>query len=395
MSGKIIFFEERNFQGRSYECIGDCSEITSHLRRCSSCRVESGIFMVYEQPNYRGQQYLLTKGDYPEYQDTIGFNDCIRSCRIIPVHTGPFKMRIYEKTNFEGLMHELTDDCDSIQDNYNMSDLQSCNVMDGYWLMFELPKFEGRMLYLKPGEYKNLREISNDIRFNSIRRITEIFVNTALRYQAREKVRQKTENKQHIILQPKEDSRSPLLLLLQCDQIANTMGKIIFYEDKNFQGRSYECSSECSDLHSHFSRCNSIRVDSGAWMVYEKPNYMGYQYFLTKGDYPDYQRWMGFNDCVRSCRVITVQQGSHKMMIYERPDFGRQMIELTEDCPSLFEQFHFNGVHSCNVMDGHWLFYEHPHYRGRQYLLLQGQYRGFHEWGSMSPRVGSIRRITM
>lgn len=88
--------------------------------------------------------------------------------------------------------------------------------------------------------------------------------------------------------------KTPKLICLQ----------IIFYEDRNFQGRSYECSSECSDLHSHFNRCNSIRVDSGDWMVYERPNYMGYQYFLRKGDYPDYQRWMGFNDCVRSCRMI-------------------------------------------------------------------------------------------
>lgn len=80
--------------------------------------------------------------------------------------------------------------------------------------------------------------------------------------------------------------------------------QIIFYEDRSFQGRSYECSSECSDLHSHFNRCNSIRVESGDWMVYERPNYMGYQYFLRRGEYPDYQRWMGFNDCVRSCCMI-------------------------------------------------------------------------------------------
>uniref|UniRef100_A0AAQ4QUB2 Beta/gamma crystallin 'Greek key' domain-containing protein n=1 Tax=Gasterosteus aculeatus aculeatus TaxID=481459 RepID=A0AAQ4QUB2_GASAC len=89
------------------------------------------------------------------------------------------------------------------------------------------------------------------------------------------------------------------------------MGKIIFYEDRSFLGRSYECAGECSDLHSHFSRCNSIRVDSGDWMVYERPGYSGYQYFLKKGDYPDYHRWMGFNDCVRSCRLIpTVGSGS-------------------------------------------------------------------------------------
>ncbi|XP_038570038.1 gamma-crystallin M2-like isoform X1 [Micropterus salmoides] len=174
------------------------------------------------------------------------------------------------------------------------------------------------------------------------------------------------------------------------------MGKIIFYEDRNFQGRSYECSSECSDLHSHFSRCNSIRVDSGDWMVYERPNYMGYQYFLRKGDYTDYQRWMGFNDCVRSCQMIsTVRLSSHRLMIYERPEFGGQMMELSDDCPSVYERFHFNDIYSCNVRDGSWIFYEHPNYTGRQYLLRPGEYRRFNEWGSMNPRVGSIRRITM
>ena len=81
-------------------------------------------------------------------------------------------MRIYEKVNFEGQMHELTEDCKSIQDH--MLDMESCNVIDGYWLMFEQPDYEGRMFYLQPGEYRNLREIcSSGIRFSSVRRITE------------------------------------------------------------------------------------------------------------------------------------------------------------------------------------------------------------------------------
>ncbi|KAM9328448.1 gamma-crystallin S-1-like [Pholidichthys leucotaenia] len=178
-------------------------------------------------------------------------------------------------------------------------------------------------------------------------------------------------------------------------KLASTMGKIIFYEDRNFNGRFYECSSECSDLHSHFSRCNSIRVDSGNWMVYERSNYMGYQYFLRKGEYSDYQRWMGFNDCVRSCRMIPMHQGSHRIMIYERPEFGGQMLELTDDLPFLMERFNLSEIHSCNVLDGYWIFYEHPNYRGRQYLMYPGQYRTFTQWGSMSPRVGSIRHITL
>lgn len=80
--------------------------------------------------------------------------------------------------------------------------------------------------------------------------------------------------------------------------------QIFFYEDKNFQGRYFECSSDCPELSSHFSRCNSIRVESGAWVIYERPQYMGYQYILSKGEYPNYQSWNGFNDTIRSCRFI-------------------------------------------------------------------------------------------
>lgn len=80
--------------------------------------------------------------------------------------------------------------------------------------------------------------------------------------------------------------------------------QIIFYEDRNFQGRHYECSTDCPEMQNYFSRCNSIRVESGCWVAYEKPNYGGYQYMLHKGEYPDYQRWAGFNDCIRSCRMV-------------------------------------------------------------------------------------------
>uniref|UniRef100_A0A673I478 Crystallin, gamma MX, like 1 n=1 Tax=Sinocyclocheilus rhinocerous TaxID=307959 RepID=A0A673I478_9TELE len=151
----------------------------------------------------------------------------------------------------------------------------------------------------------------------------------------------------------------PIPIVVQQLTALSIKQKIIFYEDKNFQGRSYECTSDCADL--------------GNWMVYEQPHFMGYQYFLHQGEYADYQRWMGFNDCVRSCRIIPQHQGSYKMMIYERPDFGGKMMEFTDDCPSLYDRFHYNDIHSCNVQDGYWIFYEHPNYRGRQYLLRPGE----------------------
>uniref|UniRef100_A0A667X7D1 Gamma-crystallin M2-like n=1 Tax=Myripristis murdjan TaxID=586833 RepID=A0A667X7D1_9TELE len=168
------------------------------------------------------------------------------------------------------------------------------------------------------------------------------------------------------------------------------MGKITFFEEKKFQGRCYNCSSDCADLHTYFSRCNSIRVESGGgfWVIYERPNYMGYQYVLTPGEYPDYQHWAGFSDSVRSCHLI---RNVSKQM--SKPSFEGQTMDVADNMPALHERWHNREVHSCKVFEGAWVFYEHPNYRGRQYLLERGEYRRYTDWGGMQATVGSIRRV--
>nr|XP_015213881.1 PREDICTED: gamma-crystallin M2-like isoform X1 [Lepisosteus oculatus] len=177
------------------------------------------------------------------------------------------------------------------------------------------------------------------------------------------------------------------------EQSTPAMAKVIFYEDRNFGGRSYECSSDCADLHSYFSRCNSIRVESGCWMVYERPNYMGYQYFLRRGEYPDYQRWMGYNSCIRSCRMVPMYRGLYRMKIYEKADFAGHIMEFLDDCPCVSDRFHHRHISSCNVMNGYWIFYEYPNYRGRQYYLRPGEYRRYRDWCATCATVGSFRRV--
>ncbi|GCB71757.1 hypothetical protein scyTo_0006059 [Scyliorhinus torazame] len=125
------------------------------------------------------------------------------------------------------------------------------------------------------------------------------------------------------------------------------MAKIIFYEDRNFQGRHYECSNDCADLSPYFSRCNSMR-------------YRG---------------------------------GNYRMKIYERPDFGGQMMEFMDDCPSVYDRFRYRDIHSCHVMDGYWTFYEHPNYRGRQYFMRPGEYKRYSDWGGFNSTIGSFRRM--
>ncbi|XP_040011415.1 gamma-crystallin M3-like [Xiphias gladius] len=174
MMSRIIFFEDRNFQGRSYECMSDCPDMSSFLSKCQSCRVERGCFMVYDRTNYMGNQFFLRGGEYADHLSVLGLSDCIRSCRMIPMHRGPFRMRIYEKENFGGQMNELTEDCDNITDRLRMSNCQSCNVMEGHWLMYEQPQFRGKMMYMRPGEHRTFLNLGGSIiRFMSMRRITD------------------------------------------------------------------------------------------------------------------------------------------------------------------------------------------------------------------------------
>merc|ERR1712189_104551 len=144
MKSKIVFYEERNFQGRSYECNSDCPDLSAFLSRCQSCRVERGCFMVY---------------DRTDYMSMMGMSDCIRSCRMIPMHRGSFRMKIYERENFGGQMSELMDDCEDIMERFRMSNCLSCNVMEGHWLMFEQPQFRGRMVYMRPGEHRTFMNL--------------------------------------------------------------------------------------------------------------------------------------------------------------------------------------------------------------------------------------------
>ncbi|KAG7268940.1 hypothetical protein CRUP_002936 [Coryphaenoides rupestris] len=391
--GKIIFYEERDFSGRSYEASSDCADMTSYLSRCHSCRVESGFFMVYDRSNYMGNQYFVKRGDYADYQHFMGMNDCVRSCRMIPMHRGNFRMRLYKQPG-----HVRADDgpersdCPNVMDRFHMSEVNSCSVSDGHWLMYEQPDYRGRMYYLKPGDYRRFGDWgapSGRITFYEDRNFQ------GRSYEASSDCADMTSYLSRCHSCRVEYDDTWLVLYNQLTtSIIMTMGKITFYEDRNFQGRSYEASSDCADMTSYLSRCHSCRVESGFFMVYDRSNYMGNQYFVKRGEYPDYQR-MGMSDCIRSCRFIPMHTGQFRMRIYERENFGGQMHEMTDDCDNMTERYRMSECQSGHVMDGHWLWYEQPNYRGRMMYMRPGEYRNFRDMGMSSNwRFNSFRRIT-
>uniref|UniRef100_A0A3Q2Y648 Gamma-crystallin M3-like n=2 Tax=Hippocampus comes TaxID=109280 RepID=A0A3Q2Y648_HIPCM len=173
--GKIIFYEEKNLQGRSYECMSDCADVSSYLNRCQSCRVESGCFMIYERPNFLGNQHFMKKGEHADSMSVMGMSSGIKSCRLIPMHRGQFRIRIFERENMSGQSNELQEDCDNIMERLRMNDCMSCQVMEGHWLLFEQPNFRGKMVYVRPGEHRSFKEMGmSSTRFLSMKRILDI-----------------------------------------------------------------------------------------------------------------------------------------------------------------------------------------------------------------------------
>ena len=86
-------------------------------------------------------------------------------------------------------------------------------------------------------------------------------------------------------------------------------------------------------------------------------------------------------------------KGPCKLQLFDRPNFDGHSLELMENMKSVHEKWLRHEVHSCKVLEGSWVFFEHPNFCGRQYLLEKGEYRHYLEWGALRAMVGSIRKI--
>lgn len=80
----------------------------------------------------------------------------------------------------------------------------------------------------------------------------------------------------------------------------------MFYEGKCFTGRKLEISSDCDNFQDRgfMNRVNSVRVESGAFICFDHPDFKGQQYVLEHGEYPEFQRWNAHNDHMGSCKPI-------------------------------------------------------------------------------------------
>ncbi|XP_062845384.1 crystallin beta gamma X [Trichomycterus rosablanca] len=175
-------------------------------------------------------------------------------------------------------------------------------------------------------------------------------------------------------------------------------GKVTLFEQRNFAGRRLDLSSDCQRLSDkNFpERCNSVQVESGAWVGYEYEHFRGRQYLWDMFDHGDYNctdKWCGQGDRISSVRAIKQDTNPPRVQLFERPGFSGRKNEFQDDIPNLMTRYNLNRAFSIRVLGGAWVVYQEPNYKGAHYILEKKDFNNFSDWGAQSSTVGSMRRI--
>ncbi|XP_051020576.1 beta/gamma crystallin domain-containing protein 1 isoform X2 [Acomys russatus] len=155
----------------------------------------------------------------------------------------------------------------------------------------------------------------------------------------------------------------------------------------------------------------SIKVHWGTWLIYEEPGFQGVPFILEPGEYPDLSFWDTEEAYIGSMRPLKMGgrkvefPTDPKVVIYEKPSFEGRCMELEAEMCSFITEggeteeatggdcLPFTSVGSMKVLRGVWVAYEKCGFTGHQYLLEEGEYRDWKDWGGYSEDLQSLRPI--
>nr|XP_048698147.1 gamma-crystallin N [Caretta caretta] len=179
-SFQITFYEGKYFTGRKLEVCGNCDNFQDRgfMNRVNSICVQSGAWICFGHPDFRGQQYVLEHGEYPDFYRWNGHNDRMGSCRPVGMHGEHYRMEIFDGSHFSGHCMEFTEDCSFLQgQGWNKNCVNAIKVYgDGAWVLYEEPNYRGRMYVVERGEYNSFNMWqAHSANIQSLRRVVNYF----------------------------------------------------------------------------------------------------------------------------------------------------------------------------------------------------------------------------
>nr|XP_032639485.1 beta/gamma crystallin domain-containing protein 1 isoform X2 [Chelonoidis abingdonii] len=253
----MIMYSEKDFgtKGSSINVLGIISNLrdTGYGLRTQSIHVLSGVWVVYENPDFTGEQYILDKGLYPSAEAWGGKNSKISSVQPVVADTinslmGKFKVQLFSEPEFKGNCQIFEKNTNYIDDSFAP---KSSKVLGGSWIAYDKEDFSGNQYVLEEGTYSNLSAMGcpPQTRLKSLRVIN----------------------------------------------IELSEPTIALFEKKGFKGKKMEFTTEVLNLQflGYNPRIASVQVFGGMWIIYEYSNYRGRQMLLSPKEIPDWGKLSG------------------------------------------------------------------------------------------------------
>uniref|UniRef100_A0A8U8BGC2 Uncharacterized protein n=1 Tax=Geospiza parvula TaxID=87175 RepID=A0A8U8BGC2_GEOPR len=290
------------------------------------------------------------------------------------INPRPGKLVIYcdsdcQKAGIE-VFHDVPD-CSS----WVLSPTILVKVIRGCWILYEKPNFEGPSIPLEEGELE----------------LTDIWGAGASEEQS-----DCTSQKPAVIGSIRHVVKDYRVCRIDLYTEPEGLGIVTsFFDDTEETGVFGTTQKTCS-----------IKVHWGIWLLYEEPGFQGVPLMLEPGEYPSLLFWEKKEAYIRSMRPLKMGgrkvefSGEPKVIVYEKPFFEGKHVEIESEVFMLDDKesedktrLPLTSVGSMKVLGGVWVAYEKPGFEGHQYLLEEGAYRDWADWGGYDEEVQSLRPI--
>uniref|UniRef100_A0A3Q1ISK4 Beta/gamma crystallin 'Greek key' domain-containing protein n=1 Tax=Anabas testudineus TaxID=64144 RepID=A0A3Q1ISK4_ANATE len=235
---------------------------TGYGMKTQSIEVIGGVWVVFEEPGFCGESYILEKGLYGSPEDWGALQPRVASAMpVVLVRTT--KVQLFSDPGFQGSVLPLEDSVATLQDGFSVG---SCKVLAGSWLAFEGQDFTGRMYVLEVGSYPDLRAMGYDATSSSIQSLQTTGF---------------------------EFSLPSITLFERC----GLRGKRVVLTDGSV---NLQLAGGCS-------RVQSVLVEGAMWILYERINYQGTQILLKPGEILDWRKFSSWQK-IGSLRPLIQKQ---------------------------------------------------------------------------------------